>query len=93
MDGSYIEDLGVIKSDIIFPLKTTKFEGYDLKVPNKSEEFLELMFGENYMEIPNDIVLHHYSEYNQTLFETQEELDKEFQKAIEYLKEINDNFE
>ena len=93
LDGSYIEDLGVIDYDTIFPLKTTKFEGYDLKVPNKSEEFLELMFGKNYNEIPNDIVMHHYADYNQTLFETQEELDNEFKKAIEYLREINDNFE
>ena len=45
------------------------------------------------MNIPNDIEMHHYSEYNQTLFETQEELDKEFEKVIGYLKEINDNFE
>ena len=45
------------------------------------------------MNIPSDIVMHHYSEYNQTLFETQEELDMEFQKVIKYLTEINDNFE
>ena len=93
LDGSYIEDVGVINSDIIFPLKTTKFEGYDLKIPNKSEELLRLWYGENFMDIPNDIVLHHYSEYNQTLFETQEELNKEFKKVINYLKEINDNYE
>ncbi len=93
LDGSYIEDFGVITSDLIFPMRIAKFEGYDLKIPNKSEELLKLWYGENYQDIPSDIVLHHYSEYNQTLFESQEELDKEFEKAIKYLKEINDNFE
>ena len=93
LDATYDENDGVINADIIFPLKTTKFEGYDLKVPNKSEELLKLWYGEGYMNIPSDIVMHHYSEYNQTLFETQEELDMEFQKVIKYLTEINDNFE
>lgn len=93
LDGSYIADIGVVSSDFIFPLKTVKFEGYDLKIPNKSEELLELWYGKSYMDIPNDIVVHHYTEYNQTLFETQEELDNEFKKVINYLKEINDNFE
>ncbi|MBQ2832644.1 phosphorylcholine transferase LicD [Methanobrevibacter sp.] len=93
LDGSYIEDAGVIDSNVIFPLKTTKFEGYELKIPNKPIEFLKLWFGEDYMNIPDNIVMHHYSEYNQTLFETQEELDLEFKKVIAYLKEINDNFE
>ena len=83
LDASYDESDGVINADIIFPLK----------VPNKSEELLKLWYGEGYMNIPSDIVMHHYSEYNQTLFETQEELDMEFQKVIKYLTEINDNFE
>lgn len=93
IDATYIEDFGVIPSDMIFPTKTTEFEGYDLKIPNKSIELLKLWYGENYMDIPSDIVMHHYSEYNQTLFETQEELDNEFKKVIDYLREINDNFE
>ena len=43
LDGSYIEDAGVIDSNVIFPLKTTKFEGYDLKI--QSQKMKDEIFG------------------------------------------------
>lgn len=39
------------KSDV-FPLKTMKFEGLDVKVPGKIERYLERRYGDDYMTLP-----------------------------------------
>ena len=39
------------------------------------------------------VIIHGYVEYNKTLFQSQEEMNKAFKKTINYLKNINDNFE
>ncbi len=38
--------------DVIFPLKTIKFEGGEYSCPNKTEEFLASLFSKNYMHFP-----------------------------------------
>ncbi|WP_298519818.1 phosphorylcholine transferase LicD [uncultured Methanobrevibacter sp.] len=86
------DDLGVYDKNIFFPVKTQKFEGYYLKCPNKSEELLKRWYGENYMDIPINLEMHGYSEYNSSFFKSNEEMKNAFENAIYELKKINDEF-
>ena len=45
------------------------------------------------MDIPQNVVVHEYADYNLTLFESKSEMDNAFKDTIEKLKEINLNFE
>ena len=93
IDASEADDFGVIESDLIFPTRTMKFEGYDFKCPNKPHEVIKRWFGDSYMDIPSNIRVHGYTDYNLTLFDSKEELHQAFKESIDYLKEVNDNFE
>ena len=93
IDASESDDLGVFEKSVFFPTQTMKFEGYEFKCPNKPKEFIKRLYGDNIMDIPENIRMHGYSEYNSTLFNSNEEMDKAFNDVISYLKEINDNFE
>lgn len=44
---------------MIFPLQKINFEGYDLSAPNMLEDYLEGIYGKNYMGFPRTGVLHH----------------------------------
>ena len=91
IDASFSDNFAPFKEDLIFPTTTKKFEQYELKCPNKSEELLKMWYG-NYMEIPKNVVIHEYVEYNKSLFESQKKMDEAFEKVINYLKKINDDF-
>lgn len=93
IDASAFDDFGVIGKDMIFPIRTIKFEGYDFKCPNKPHNLLKLWYGDGYMNIPEKIRVHSYVDYNLTLFKSEEEMNQSFKEAITYLKEVNDNFE
>lgn len=41
-------------SDMIFPLRKAEFEGKEIYIPNKPEEYMSLQY-KNYMELPNDM--------------------------------------
>jgi len=45
------------------------------------------------MSISSDIRIHDYSEYNSTLFESKHEMNALFKESIDYLYEVNDNFD
>lgn len=92
IDATFFENFGGFNKDLIFPLKTIIFEGYEFKSPNKPHELLKLWYGDTYMDIPSKLWVHNFSEHNEELFDSIEEMDESFQKTIEYLKEINDNF-
>lgn len=92
IDASFSDNFPPFKKDLMFPTTRKEFDGYQLKCPNKSEELLKIWYG-NYMEIPEEVVIHGYVKYNETLFESQDEMDKTFNEVILYLKEINDTFE
>lgn len=87
------DDLGIYTKDIFFPTRYHKFEEYEFKCPNKSIELLERWYGKNYMDIPNNIEMHGYPEYNSILFNSNEEMNAAFENAIHELKKINDEFE
>ena len=91
IDASFSDNFPPFKKELIFPTTTTKFEDYELKCPNKSEKLLEIWYG-NYMEIPQNVVIHEYVKYNRTLFKSEKEMRDSFKEVITYLKEINDNF-
>ena len=93
IDASFIEDFPPFKKELIFPTKRLKFDEYELKCPNKSHELLKLWYGDNYTDIPQNVVVHGYADYNLTLFESKSEMDNAFKDTIEKLKEINHNFE
>lgn len=42
------------KTSTIFPLKTINFEGIEVSAPNNVEEYLEVTYGKNYMELPKE---------------------------------------
>ena len=44
------------------------------------------------MEIPKEVVIHEYVKFNESLFESESEMNQAFKEVINYLKEINDNF-
>lgn len=49
--------------DVLFPVVKTKFEGYDVYVPHKVEDYLQSEFGSNYMSLPPvDKRPQHYAE-------------------------------
>lgn len=91
IDASFSDAFPPFKKDLLFPTTRKEFDGCNLKCPNKSEELLEMWYGD-FMEIPKSVVIHEYVEYNKTLFNSQEEMDNSFKEVINYLKEINNNF-
>lgn len=93
LDASFIDDFPPFEKELIFPTKRLKFEEYELKCPNKSHELLKLWYGNSYKNIPNNVIIHGYADYNLTLFESKSEMDQAFKEVIGYLKEINNNFE
>lgn len=92
IDASYSDSFPPFKKELLFPTIPKEFEGYKLKCPNRSEELLTMWYG-NYMEIPKEVVIHEYVKFNESLFESESEMHQAFKEAINYLKEINDNFE
>lgn len=93
LDGSDVDNFDACKTDVIYPLKTMKFENYDFKCPNKPEELLKLWYGDTFMNIPSKIDIHNYSDHNLTLFNSEKEMNEKFNEIIEKLREINSNFE
>ena len=93
IDGSIFDDFGVFDKNIIFPLKTIKFEGYEFKCPNQPHVLLERCYGPSYMDIPSNMKLLNYNKLNESLFNSKQELNDAFAQSIVRLKEINDNFD
>ena len=50
---SYLEECFPI--DSIYPPRKIQFDGLEVNIPNKSEEILKVMYGENYMTPPKNI--------------------------------------
>ena len=44
------------------------------------------------MDIPSNIVMHGYQEYNAGLFESKKEMDDAFKYTINEIKKINNSF-
>ena len=85
--------LSLRKTDEVFPLSTINFDKYIVKCPKNSDYYLKRLFGNNYMELPELIDSHGLSDFIISQFSSKKEMDEKFKKDIEYLKNINDNFE
>lgn len=93
VDSSRWEDYGAFKKEVFYPVKEINFENYFFKGPNKPHEILRTWYGESYMDIPSDIKVHEFAEYNLILYDYNEkEMSIAFKKTTMKLKEINDNF-
>lgn len=88
-----LEETEVYNTRDIFPLKNIDFENYKFKAPNNPDACLKYKYGSNYMSLPKTIETHNTLNFVKNQFNSQEEMDNEFEKVINYLKKVNDNFE
>ena len=78
--------------DKTFPLSSIDFEGHKFKCPKDCSHHLTSMFGPNYMEFPKVIENHNTLELIESQFASREEMDKTFDEAIKFLKNVNEIF-
>lgn len=79
--------------DKTFPLTKINFEGHEFNCPKDINHHLNVMFGSNYMELPEIIENHNTLELIEKQFSSKEEMNNYFDEAIEFLRKINNNFE
>lgn len=77
--------------DKTFPLTTIEFEKHKFKCPKDCDHHLTSMFGHNYMDYPDIIYNHDTLGLIETQFNSKQEMKDFFDKAIDFLKEINNN--
>lgn len=82
----------VFDYDKTFPLTQIEFEGHEFKCPKDVDHHLVSMFGPKYMEFPKVIENHDTLELIRKQFSSKEEMSNAFDEAIEFLKNINENF-
>lgn len=83
----------IYKTDYIFPLRKVSFEGYEFNCPNDVEEYLPLIYGPEYMHIPHIVLDHNTVNFVKSQYDNnKKEIDEAFERMIENLKNINDNF-
>ena len=93
LDCLELSPIWIYETDKMFPLDTINFEGYDFKCPKDIDHCISVVFGENYMHLPENIETHNLIDFISTQFKSKEEMDEKFKKDIEYLRKINDEFE
>lgn len=91
-DVAQLSPVWIFEADKIFPLRTIKFEDCNFYSPNNPEYYLSVIYGNNFMVIPNSIEDHNMIEYIKTQFNSKEEMDECFINSINYLKNINNSF-
>lgn len=79
--------------DKTFPLTKIEFEGHKFNCPRDCNHHLTEMFGPNYMDYPKMIYNHDTLKLIETQFESSNDMDRAFDEAIIFLKEINKNFD
>ncbi len=93
LDSLQLYPVSVRETDKTFPLSKIKFEKYEFKCPKDNDYYLNVLFGPNYMQLPELIETHNFIGFIESQFNSKKEMDEKFRKDIEYLREINDNFE
>ena len=92
MDALQLDPVWIYETSEVFPLEKINFEGYEFNCPKNIDFYLTVMFGPNYMHLPDVIETHNLIPFIESQFNSKEEMDEKFKKDIEYLREINDNF-
>ena len=82
-----------MKKELLFPVNEITYEGHSFKCPNNAHEMLRLCYGDSYMELPSNIDLPGFLEYNKLLFGDGEKLRDLFKNAVNELKLINEMFD
>ena len=93
LDSLQLYPVSIRETEKTFPLVRIKFEKYDFKCPKDNDYYLNILFGPNYMQLPEHIETHDFTDFIKKQFNSKEEMDKKFKKDIEYLRQINNNFE
>ena len=83
----------IFKTDETFPLSSINFENYEFKCPKNPQHYLSVLYGDNYMELPDIIEIHNNFPFMESQFASIDEMNNKFKKDIEYLRKINDEFE
>lgn len=91
-ESVYFWRVRIFEYDKTFPLKSIKFEGYEFPCPSDYDSHLKETFNEEYMNIPPTIESHNLLPFIEKQFNSKKEMEECFEKSINYLKEINDNF-
>lgn len=78
--------------DKTFPLTKIEFEGHEFNSPKDIDHHLNVMFGPNYMDLPEIIENHNTLELIEKQFISKEEMNNYFDDAICFLRKINNNF-
>ena len=92
LDTLQLTPVWIYETEKVFPLNSINFEGYEFRCPNDIGHCLEVIFGPNYMQLPEIIESHNIIPFIESQFNSKKEMDEKFKKDIEYLREINDNF-
>jgi len=82
----------IFETDKVFPLSTIKFEGYEFNCPKDVDHYLRVLYGDNYMMLPDMIEAHNIVPFVESQFDSVEEMNKTFDEVISYLREVNENF-
>lgn len=95
--NNYITDgLDAVGSKIyefstIFPLQEIKFEGYEFPCPNNIKKYLTILYGENFIHIPQKIQEHNRQGFVKKQFSDSADLNKMYAELIQYWKNINNS--
>lgn len=82
----------IFETNKVFPLSTIKFEGYEFNCPKDVDHYLRVLYGDNYMMLPDTIEVHNIVPFIESQFDSVDEMNKSFDEAISYLREINETF-
>lgn len=93
LDSLQLYPVSIRETEKTFPLSRIKFEKYEFKCPKDTDYYLNLLFGSDYMQLPELIETHNFTDFIESQFNSKREMDEKFKKDLEYLKNINDNFE
>ena len=77
----------ICKEDIIFPLDTLSFEGYELKVPHDTDTYLTDIYGD-YMSFPHEGTEKHGVDEGCKILELAEKNGVNMDEILEKLKDI-----
>ena len=93
LDATYWDDFGAIDVNLFFPINSIEFEGVTVMSPNQPLELLKFWYGENYMDIPSNLDIHNFNDFNKKFYDSDDEISQAFLEAIATLKDINENFD
>lgn len=83
-------DRCVYDNDMIFPLKTIEFEGYEFFAPNDCHRYLTEKYG-NYMGFPKNGVLHHHGDGENNITENSVKYGVDMDELLTEIKKYTVN--